>query len=72
MRTYRIIRTYKTGIEKPHTIELEGGRKVSIIYYDSKYMPGELTHIASATDDGGTTYQLFASTDAERILARRI
>lgn len=72
MRTYSIARTYKTGIEKPHTIELENGRKVSVIYYDSKYIPSELTHIANAIDENGTKYQLFASTDTERILAKRL
>ena len=72
MKTYGIKRTYKTGIERPHTIELENGRKVSIIYYDSKYIPNELTYIANATDESGASYMLFASADLERILAKRL
>jgi len=72
MKTYSIARTYKTGLENPHTIELENGRKVSIVYYDSKYIPSELTHVANATDKSGTTYKLFASTDLDRILAKRL
>lgn len=71
MKTYHIKRVYKTGLEKPHTVELENGKRISIVYFDEKYMPPELECAAVATDDNGTTYKLFISKDAEKALARK-
>lgn len=71
MKTYHIKRIYKTGLEKPHTIELENGKRISIVYYDEKLIPCDLEHTAIATDDNGTRYNLFISKNAEKALARK-
>lgn len=71
METYHVKRVYKTGLEKPHTIEIENGKRISIVYYDEKYIPQELKYAAIATDDNGTQYKLFISKNAEKALARK-
>lgn len=70
IKTYKITRRYSTGIEKPHTIELDTGRKVSIVYYNEKYikLPGKALAIA----DDGTTYRIFENDDCSKMLAIKV
>ena len=74
MKTYRITHEHFTGIRAswnpPHTIELENGRRISIVYYEEEYI--DLPYVADAITDGGTKYKLYASDDGKRALARRV
>ena len=72
MKTYKATRTYTTGLRAswnpPHTIEFENGRRISIVYYDEKYIG--LPYVADAITDDGKLYKLYINEDGTRALAR--
>lgn len=67
MKKYIINRQYSTGTLKTHTIELSTGRRISVVYYEEKYIDFPETAIAIASD--GTTYRVFESNDGSKALA---
>ena len=60
MKRYTDCRTYHTGLYKPHTIQLENGFTVSIVYYDKTGHTNNMKHFAIATDSNGNNYDIFS------------
>lgn len=69
LKSYTVARVYKTGLCKPHTIELIDGKRISIAYYDEKYISSDLQETATATTNEGDVYRVFESANRSKALA---
>lgn len=61
-------RTYRTGISEPHTIDIEG-RLTSIVARDSLPYYTHMTQYATATDNAGIRYAVYAKDFPEKVIA---
>ena len=61
-------RTYRTGISAPHTIDIEG-RLTSIVARATLPYYSHMTQYATATDNAGNRYDVYAKNFPEMVIA---